>query len=97
MKYCTMNKYVKFLVYSLTLLQLINEAVSNERLKMKQQYKYVYFVAYLILLALFISIGSISVMKYLEKNTLMIRLEKCLESYLNLINSELYFSRSTCS
>ena len=96
MKYCTMNKYVKFLVYSLTLLQLINEAVSKERLKMKQQYKYVYFVAYLIFFALFISIGSISVMKYLEKNTLMIRLEKCLESYFNLINSELYFSRSIC-
>ena len=61
---------------------------------MKQQYKYVYFVAYLIFLAVFIVIGSISVLKYLEKNTLMIRLEEVLEPDFNLINSELYFSRS---
>ena len=53
---------------------------------MKQQYKYVYFVAYLVCLAIFIVIGSISVLKYLEKNTLMIRLEEFLEPDLNLIN-----------
>ena len=61
---------------------------------MKQQYKYVYFVAYLVCLAIFIVIGSISVLKYLEKNTLMIRLEEFLEPDLNLINWDLYFSRS---